>query len=150
MKLHIKDIENRNVKNDGSWGTFFYKEKKFTGKIYDTWGDEVSWIFDVENGLQNGIEKTYYEGTNVLEQIAEYKDNMQFGISKEFDETGELLSVSIVWNNSYLKTIFVNSSKVLKTDNFYDLDQKKYPEKILQYLNLSNDDLMIYDFNKNI
>ncbi|WP_298546281.1 hypothetical protein [uncultured Aquimarina sp.] len=56
--------------------TFFYGEEKFTGQVYDTFDDQVSWIFEVRDGLQNVIEKTYHEGTDILEQITEYKDNI--------------------------------------------------------------------------
>ncbi|WP_299248062.1 hypothetical protein [uncultured Aquimarina sp.] len=75
---------------------------------------------------------------------------MQFGVSKEFDEEGDLQSVSVVWNNRYLKTIFVNDKKVIKTDKLYDINKIIYPEKILNLLNLSNDDLIKYDFNKHL
>ncbi len=131
-------------------GTFFYKEEKFTGQVYDTFDDQVSWIFEVRDGLQNGIEKTYHEGTDILEQITEYKDNMQFGVSKEFDEEGDLRSVSVVWNNGYLKTIFLDTTNIDKIDTSYDLNKIKYPEAILQLLKLSNDDLIKYDFNKHL
>ena len=146
MKLHLTDLESRNHKNDGSWGTFFYKGEKFTGKVYDTNNDKINWIFEVKDGLQNGLEETYHEGTTIIEQIAEYKDNMQFGISKEFNEDGSLNSISIVWNNKYLKTIFVKKSKVININESYDIEKIKYPEKILMLLNLSDDDLIQYNF----
>lgn len=146
MELHIKDIENRNLTNDGSLGTFFYKGEKFTGRVYDTYNEKISWIFDVKNGLQDGIEEVYYEGTNILEQISEFKDNAQFGISKEFDEEGKLQSVSVVWNNKYLKTIFLENSKVIKQQDDFDTGKSKYPQEILRLLNLPNKSLIDYSF----
>ncbi|MGD1841439.1 MAG: hypothetical protein ACFB0B_11165 [Thermonemataceae bacterium] len=146
MKVHFKDIENINKENDGSWGTFLYNGEKFTGEVYDTLDNKINWIFDVKNGLQNGIEKTYQEGSDVLEQITENKDNMQFGVSKEFDEKGNLQSVSVVWNNKFLKTIFLRGSKPIKKEESYDIYEGKYPEKIIRLLNLTDNDLIKYNF----
>ncbi len=146
MELHIKDIEIKNHKNDGSWGTFFYNGEKFTGRVYDTYDDKISWVFDVKDGLQNGIDKVYYEGTNILEQISEYRDNMQFGISKEFNEEGKLQSVSVVWNNKYLKTIFLENSKVINQQDNFNTNKIKYPKEILRLLNMPNKNLIEYNF----
>ena len=38
-----------------------------------------------------------------IEQINECRGNVTFGVSKEFEEKGNLRSVNIVWNNDYLK-----------------------------------------------
>ena len=148
MELHIKDLENKNHKNDGSFGVFFYKGEKFTGKVYDTFDERISWIFNVKDGVQSGVEESYYEGTDVLEQVAEYENNMQFGVSKEFSEDGDLQTISVVWNNAYLKTIFLENSKIIKKENSFDLNKITYPEKILVLLNLSNKDLINYKFNE--
>jgi antitoxin component YwqK of YwqJK toxin-antitoxin module len=147
MEVNFNDIENRNPTNDGTWGTFYYNNKKFTGVIYDLWMDKVNWIFEVKNGLQDGVEKTFYDGTNILQQIVEYNDNLQNGISKEFNEKGELTSVSVMFRGSVLKTIFLENSLVLKRENFYDSsDKDKYPEKINMLLNLSDAELINYIF----
>ena len=48
----------------------------------------INWEFEVVDGKQNGIEKVYYSNGN-LEQISEYKSNLQFGVSKEYDDLAE-------------------------------------------------------------
>lgn len=145
MEINFNDIENRNFSNNGNWGIFYYKNEKFTGIIYDLWMDKVNWIFEVKNGLQNGIEKKFYDGTNVLKQIEEYKDNLQNGISKEFNEDGALTSVSIILNGIVLKTIFLQNAVVKKIEYSNNLDSKKYPENINKLLKLSDLELINYN-----
>ncbi len=146
MEVNFNNIENRNQSNDGTWGTFYYNNEKFTGVIYDLWMDKINWKFEVKDGLQDGIEKTFYDGTDVLQQIVEYKDNFQNGISKEFNEKGELTSVSIMHNGGFLKTIFLEKSKIIKIENSYDCIKNKYPEKIIKLLSLGDIELVNYSF----
>lgn len=146
MEVNFNNIENRNQSNDGTWGTFYYNNEKFTGVVYDLWMNKINWTFEVKDGLQNGIEKTFYDGTDVLQQIVEYKDNFQNGISKEFNEKGALTSVSIMYNGAFLKTIFLEKSNIIKIENSYDSVKNKYPEKIIKLLNLGDVELVNYSF----
>lgn len=146
MKVHFADLERINHCNDGSWGTFYYKNEKFDGIVYDTIGDKPYWIFSVKDGLQNGTEYTFYEKTDIIEQICEYRDNHQFGISKEFDEQGELQSVSIIYDNSYLKTIEIDDTKVDATLAYDGRYGDRLPSYLVSLLKLSTEDLINYEF----
>jgi antitoxin component YwqK of YwqJK toxin-antitoxin module len=91
----MKSIDDLYTAGDKKTGeTIYYEDKNlsklFTGIIYDEYDGFKNWLFEVDKGLQNGIEKVFHEGTDILDQIVEYKDNLQFGISKEFDDQGEL------------------------------------------------------------
>jgi len=82
-----------------------------------------------------------------LEQISEYKNNLKFGLSKEYDEDGNLTSVAVVWNNGYLKTIYIVNNKIAEIE----IDEKRIsnlslPDRIKYLLLLNNEDLICYKF----
>ena len=147
MRILFKDLEKVSNSNDGTWGTFYYKNKKYDGVVYDIIDDKIYWIFEVKDGLQNGLEITYYEGTDVIHQKVEYKDNFQYGLSKEYNEQGELQFISIVYDNDYLEITQIEDGKFKKLETY---DKKRHenglPSYIEYLLSLSNEELVNYEF----
>jgi hypothetical protein len=146
MKIHFDDIETVNDVNDGSWGTFYYKNEKFNGIVYDTIDDLPYWIFSVKDGLQHGVEYTYYEGTDILEQICEYRNNFQYGISKEYDEIGNLSSISVILDNDILRIIEIDELGIEESRKDAGKYGTRLPDDIALLLNLSIEDLIDYSF----
>ena len=113
----------------------------YDGTVINKDGDIIIWKFEVRNGKRTGLEYIYYSNGKI-EQINECRGNLTFGVSKEFDQNGNLRSVSIVWNNGYLRTIHINNNKIEKIDN-YKPTINRLPEKISYLFTLSNEELII-------
>lgn len=146
MRIHFKDIELRSNVNDGSLGMIYHQGEKFNGVVYDTIDDLPYWIFCVKDGLQHGIEYTYYEGTDILEQICEYRNNFQYGVSKEYDDIGSLSSVSVILDNDILRVIEINKLDIKESHKYDGKYGTKLPNEIALLLNLSIDGLIDYRF----
>lgn len=89
----MKNIEELYTKGNSHTGeTIYYLDKElvqpYKGIVIDEDQTNINWKFEVVDGKQNGIEKVYYSNGN-LEQISEYKSNLQFGVSKEYDDLAE-------------------------------------------------------------
>ncbi len=146
-----KNIKELYTKGDiDTSETIYYLDKyliySYSGLVIDEDQGVVNWEFKVVDGKQNGIEKVFYSNGN-LEQISEYKNNLQFGLSKEYDEDGNLTSVAVVWNNGYLKTIYIVNNKIAEIE----IDEKRIsnlslPDRIKYLLLLNNEDLICYKF----
>jgi len=95
----------------------------------------------VNNGLQHGIEKVFNEDTGKLEQISEYEGNFQSGLSIEYSDKENISSISIVWNNGYLKSLLLNNGKILEVEDDSDIVKHKYSKKIYNLLSLPNIEL---------
>ncbi|WP_295841668.1 hypothetical protein [uncultured Apibacter sp.] len=146
-----KNIKELYTKGDiDTSETIYYLDKdliySYSGLVIDEDQGVVNWEFKVVDGKQNGIEKVFNSNGN-LEQISEYKNNLQFGLSKEYDEDGNLTSVAVVWNNGYLKTIYIVNNKIAEIE----IDEKRIsnlslPDRIKYLLLLNNEDLICYKF----
>ncbi|WP_295811868.1 hypothetical protein [uncultured Apibacter sp.] len=146
-----KNIKELYTKGDiDTSETIYYLDKyliySYSGLVIDEDQGVVNWEFKVVDGKQNGMEKVFYSNGN-LEQISEYKNNLQFGLSKEYDEDGNLTSVAVVWNNGYLKTIYIVNNKIAEIE----IDEKRIsnlslPDRIKYLLLLNNEDLICYKF----
>ena len=78
-----KNIKELYTKGDiDTSETIYYLDKyliySYSGLVIDEDQGVVNWEFKVVDGKQNGIEKVFYSNVN-LEQISEYKNNLQFG-----------------------------------------------------------------------
>jgi hypothetical protein len=147
----MKQIDDLYSKGDVQSGdTKYFTDKElsipFTGIVSDASNGHTNSIFELKEGLKDGIEKVFHEDSDLLEQVSEYKKNLQFGVSKEYDEQGELVHVSVVWNNKYLKTLTLSEQNVIERDEDYDLSQENYPERIVQLLKLTDHELIDYSF----
>ena len=145
-----KNIEELYIKGDSHTGeNIYYIDKEctqpYTGWVIEIFQGKLSWEFQTKNGEQNGLEKVYNEDGS-LQQIDEYQNNFQYGISKEYNEKGELTSVAIVWNNGYLKTIYINGNEINKIDIDNRVENQNLPEKISYLFTLSNEELINYKF----
>lgn len=153
-KLRYEDIDsNLYTKNDSNGNAIYFLDKEFkkpfTGEIYVMFKHKIESEAEYKNGYKNGLEYIYYANEN-LQQINEYKGNVLFGISKEYDENENLISVSIVWNNSYIKVIEIRENQIDKV-TFYEEARniKILPEYIKILLQLSEEELINYEFRPN-
>lgn len=147
-----KNIEELYTKGDSHTGESIYcidKEctQPYTGWVIEIFQGKLSWEFQTIDGKQNGLEKIYEDGR--LIQVDEYKDNLQFGVSKEYDKDGNVTSVSIVLNNLYIKTIELKGNQIINidTDKKYENVSEVY-RHIHKLVNLSNEDLINYQFKE--
>ncbi|WP_367867227.1 toxin-antitoxin system YwqK family antitoxin [Pedobacter sp. WC2423] len=92
MKVKISDIEFNNPINDGTFGIHLYEGDKLTGFVFENWTDTdiLKTEYEVKNGLQDGLEKCYYQDGKLESQI-EYKKGREHGEARYYDENGELI-----------------------------------------------------------
>ncbi|MET4083687.1 hypothetical protein ABIB40_003659 [Pedobacter sp. UYP30] len=145
----MKLINTLFSKGDISNGeTIYFVDKQmnnpFNGIAYEEYADLINSVFDVKNGKKDGIEKLFHENSKVLQQITEYRKNLQFGVSKEYDEHGKENSVSIIWNNEYLKILTLSNGSIVDREDNFDLRSIEYPSYILELLNLDDKALIVY------
>lgn len=88
----------------------------YTGHVEDYFKEKLSWECDIVDGLQDGIEKIYYDFTGELETIHEVKDNMSNGLSIEYYKSGKIRNIAIVINNLCI--------------DFYSYDEEGKQEKV--------------------
>lgn len=148
-----KLFEELYLKDDPISGEFdYYLDDLFTkpyqGIVIDKVNDILMWKFDVRKGKRTGLEYVY-NTDGKLEQINECRNNLMFGVSKEYDNNGDVKTASIVYNNSYLKIIEVNEKQSVVLENYDNRYEDKLPEYLRKLLLLSNQELVNYEFKTN-
>ncbi|MBB1148817.1 MULTISPECIES: hypothetical protein [unclassified Myroides] len=134
----------------------------YTGVIYTTYRGKIESEAVYFQGLKNGLEYVYNEEGEII-QIDECRGNVQFGISKEF-ENNRLSSISINYNNSWVKVLYVGENcEIIDTQKYYydvtkgdevpqgnaSLTRMPYeclPSYIRLLLELSDQELVDYEF----
>jgi len=146
----LKNIDELYTTADHNGETLYFIDAllaiPYTGIVVDKSDNIVEWMFETVNGKQEGLEKTYFPNGK-LKQIAEYKNNLQYGVSKEYDQEGNMTSASIVWNNGYIKTLVINEGQVVSVDEKHFADNTKIPDRISYLLELSQKELINYQFD---
>lgn len=138
------------LKDDSISGEYdYYLDDLFTkpyqGIVIDKVNDILMWKFDVRKGKRTGLEYVY-NTDGKLEQINECRNNLMFGVSKEYNEIGKIKTTSIVYNNSYLKIIEVNEKQSVVLENYDNRYEEKLPSYLQKLLLLSNEELVDYEF----
>ncbi|MBN6077151.1 hypothetical protein HYE59_06315 [Aggregatibacter actinomycetemcomitans] len=147
----LEDIDGKLYgKNDmnGEWIYYLDKicERPFNGIVYGMCKSTLDYEAEIKDGYKNGIEVNY-RADGSIEQISEYKHNLLYGISKEFDENNLLVTVSVVLNNSHLKIVEVNLvSGDFNIVKYQPELHRNIPEDILKLLDLSTEELISYKF----
>ncbi len=145
----MKNIKELYSKDDIKTGESIYYvdencNKPYTGVIYDGNEKKIHRMFQVKDGVQDGVEKIFHEKRDSLQQICDYKRNLQFGISKEFDEGGNLTYVGVVFNNKFMRILTFSNNIIVNREEDYDLNKYKYPAEIIAFLQLTDEELINY------
>lgn len=152
VKFRLEDTDDSLFfKDDINGYAMYYLDKELTkaysGEIYSIFKGKIESEAQYINGSKNGLEYIYYSNGD-LEQINECRGNVIFGVSKEYDENGNIKTASIVYNNNHLKVIEVD--RILDEYNIIDYREKRHESGLPSYmeylLNLSNDELVNYEF----
>ncbi|ASK32141.1 hypothetical protein CEY12_19450 [Chryseobacterium sp. T16E-39] len=72
-----------------------------------------------------------------------------YGISKEYDENGNIMIASIVFNNEYLKSVEVLDGIIQETASYKDKYGESLPEYIKKLLKMSDEEVFNYEFKIN-
>lgn len=120
----------------------FYVDKNhtipYTGHIEYYFNGKLSWECDIVDGLQNGIEKEYYDNTGELERIGEVKDNMGYGLSVEYYKSGKIRSISLLYDTvnfdsySYDEEGMLEEIYIMNEDNSFGISYSSIKSKILE------------------
>ncbi|WP_407402739.1 hypothetical protein [Chryseobacterium sp.] len=145
-----KQFEELYLKDDPISGeSDYYLDELFknpyNGVVIDKVNDILMWKFDVRKGKRTGLEYVYNTDGKV-EQINECRNNLMFGVSKEYDNNEDVKTASIVYNNSYLKIVEVNEKQNVVLENYDNRYEDKLPEYLRKLLLLSNQELVNYEF----
>ncbi|MBK1895146.1 hypothetical protein [Chryseobacterium paridis] len=151
--LRLEDTDDRlYTKNDINGEAIYFLDKEFTqpftGEIFIKYKDEVESEAEYKNGYKNGIEYIY-TSEGILEQTNENKGNLIFGISKEYDEEGQVVISSIVYNNDYLKSVEIVDGVIRETTAYNNKYGEALPEYIKMLLSLSDEEVFNYEFKIN-
>lgn len=68
----------------------------YTGNIEEYFSGKLSWECDIADGLQDGIERLYYDFTGELERINEVHNNMGCGLCIEYYKSGKISSMRLM------------------------------------------------------
>lgn len=156
------NIENLYEGEEVNGETSFYIDENctmpYTGHIEYYFKDKLSWECDIVDGLQNGIEKEYYDNTGELERVSEVKDNMGYGLSIEYYKSGKIRSISLVFHTvnfdsySYDENGILEKVYVMNEDNSFGINYFAIKDKILELREKYNLDKLNKEVlnNKNI
>lgn len=149
-ELRLEDTDDRlYTKNDSNGFAVYFLDKEckepFTGEIYVKFKDAIESEAQYKNGYKNGIEYIYDSDGN-LEQANENKGNVMYGVSKEYDENGNIVNASIVFNNEYLKSIELIDGTFQETTSYQDKFGEFLPDYLRELLSLSKEELFNYEF----
>ena len=105
------DVYDLFTGHDDATGEHIYYEDKegtkpYNGIAFEIFRGKLCSEFEVKDGYNTGIEKTYYEDTGELQGVFEMERNTVNGIAKEFYKNGKMQCQSIVINNQYINTIY--------------------------------------------
>lgn len=113
--MNFDDLYEGEVVNGEA--TFYVDENRtipYTGHVEYYFKGKLSWECDIVDGLQNGIEKEYYDATGELERIGEVKDNMGYGLSVEYYKSGKIRSISLVYHTVNFDSYSYDENGVLE------------------------------------
>ncbi|HAO08151.1 MULTISPECIES: hypothetical protein [Chryseobacterium] len=149
-KLRLEDIDDRfYTKNDINGNAVYFLDKEFkepfTGEIFVTFNGVLESEAQYKNGYKNGIENIY-NSNGILEQTNENRGNVIFGVSKEFNEEGDVVISSIVYNNDYIRSVENSDGEVVETQSYTGKYGENLPEYLQNLLRLSKEDLFNYEF----
>ena len=150
--IRLEDIDDKLfTKNDINGICVFYLNKActlpFNGEIFSIFKDYIELEYEIRNGKKNGLEYIYYP-TGKIEQINECRENVMFGVSKEYFQNGDLKTVSIVYNNYHIRIVEKVKSIFMETKSYDDKYGDKLPEYLQNLLKLSNSELVDYKFKE--
>ncbi|WP_293308170.1 toxin-antitoxin system YwqK family antitoxin [Pedobacter sp. UBA5917] len=76
----------------GGGDIYYYKNMPFTGILYENHSNgNLNYEIECVNGYPEGVQRHYYENGQI-NQESFLKYNQEYGIMKEWDEHGNLLS----------------------------------------------------------
>lgn len=141
--------------------TFYIDENHtipYTGHIEYYFKGKLSWECDIVDGLQNGIEKEYYDITGELERVGEVKDNIGYGLSIEYYKNGKIRSISLVFHTvnfdsySYDEKGMLKEVYIMNEDNSFGINYSAIKDKIFELREKYNLDKLNKEVlnNKNI
>lgn len=150
IKLRLEDIDDRlHTKNDFNGNAVYFVDEEckqpFTGEIFVKFNGLLESEAQYKNGCKNGVENIY-NSDGILEQTNENRGNVIFGVSKEFDVTGNILVSSIVYNNDYIRSVEIADGKIVETKPYNGKYGENLPEYLQLLLQLSKEDLFNYEF----
>jgi len=91
MNINFDDIEIKNV-DAGGGSVYYYNNQPFTGIIVEYYSNgNLSYEKTVVNGSTEGRVASYFENGQIEDEHFE-KNNRLYGIYKEWDKVGNLLS----------------------------------------------------------
>ncbi|MDO4880634.1 MAG: hypothetical protein Q3983_05080 [Capnocytophaga sp.] len=148
----LQDTDDRLfVENDINGECIYYTDEAcqtpFNGIVYGMCGKPLRLDYECEivGGVKDGMELTYNEEGGI-EQASECRHNLLYGVSKEYDEEGNLLTASVVFNNSHLKVVTPTESGQYEVTKYTPESTKNLPADILALLILSEEELVNYEF----
>ena len=86
MRINMNDVDVQ-IENDVE--TFYLNNEKINGTIYCQYNSFCSFEVEVKDGVKNGVEKEYLNN-EILTKTVHYKNGMEEGIGKEYDDAGKL------------------------------------------------------------
>ncbi|MEH3113019.1 hypothetical protein [Pedobacter terrae] len=149
-ELRLEDIDDRlYTQNDINGNAVYFLDREFklpfTGVLLVKFNNRLESEAQYQNGRKNGIENVY-NSAGILEQTSEYRGNVIFGVSKEFDAEGIVMISSIVYNNDYLRTVEMVKGKIGETQTYNGKYGEGLPAYLQNLIKLSNEDLFHYSF----
>lgn len=123
IKMNCNDLYQGKEINNNS--TFYIDENctiPYTGHVEDYFNGKLSWECDIVNGIQDGIEKVYYDFTGELERINEIKNNRGYGLCIEYYKNGKISSISILIYDVNVDSYFYDEAGKLEEVNIMDKD----------------------------
>lgn len=99
-ELRLEDIDDRlYTQNDINGHAVYFLDEEFkvpfTGVLLVKFNNLLESGAQYQNGRKNGIENIY-DSAGILEQTSEYRGNVIFGVSKEFNAERIVMISSIV------------------------------------------------------
>lgn len=106
--IKIKEEKLTLIRLDGGGlPVYNYKGKPFTGFIIEYFPNKMGVIeseIEYTNGYQEGVEREFYENGNMKYEF-HTKNNMLDGVTKRWDEDGNLISEKIWEKGKLIKTV---------------------------------------------
>ncbi|HEX9063433.1 MAG TPA: hypothetical protein VF941_24945 [Clostridia bacterium] len=109
-------------------------KEPYTGIVVDYFKGILSWEFEVKDGFRTGIERTYYDTSELMEENMTDHNTVD-GIAKEFYKNGNIKSISIVIRNVFIDIIFydesgkmVSKTSIKEDDVSYSIVKNKIDE----------------------
>ena len=136
----LQDIDERLfIENDLNGECIYYTDEDcqtpFNGIVYGMCGhpSRLDYECEITEGMKNGIE-----------QASECRHNLMYGVSKEYEQEGNLLTASVVYNNSHLKIVSPTPEGTYNIEKYAPQSTQKLPDDILTLLALSEQELVEY------